>query len=202
VAWVENRLISAQMRPDSPLYSPVNKLLLKSPSLALDSLSLFLPSLSSADAAHCRARRLWVLRLLQGAALSRPLAVDDSRILRRQFIPDLLLSLAASALADAATRDHVVAVMALLARHWNAARCLAADNGVLAWLASALLRANKALPPIAVAASAGGGGGALSFHGLGLGLRWLGWFSLRRGCARSHLTQEREGGRDGGFGRR
>ena len=179
------------MRPDSPLYSPVNKLLLKSPSLALDSLSLFLPSLSSADAAHCRARRLWVLRLLQGAALSRPLAVDDSRILRRQFIPDLLLSLAASALADAATRDHVVAVMALLARHWNAARCLAADNGVLAWLASALLRANKALPPIAVAASAGGGG-ALSFHGLGLGLRWLGWFSLRRGCARSHLTQERE----------
>lgn len=47
-----------QMRPDSPLYSPVNKLLLKSPNLALDALSLFLPALSSADAAQCRARRL------------------------------------------------------------------------------------------------------------------------------------------------
>lgn len=102
-----------------------------------------------------RAHR-WVLRLLQGAALSRPLAADDARILRRQFVPDLLLSLAACALADATTRDHVVACMALLSRHRHVARSLAADNGVLAWLASALLRANRALPPTAAASAAAG----------------------------------------------
>jgi hypothetical protein len=65
VATFAAEAVMIQMRADSPLYSPVNKLLLKAPALALDAISLFLPALSSADAAHCRARRVWVLRLLQ-----------------------------------------------------------------------------------------------------------------------------------------
>jgi hypothetical protein len=73
VATFAAEAVMIQMRADSPLYSPVNKLLLKAPALALDAISLFLPALSSADAAHCRARRVWVLRLLQVGDAKSPL---------------------------------------------------------------------------------------------------------------------------------
>ena len=115
--------VFVQLRADSPMYSPLNKLLLKQPALPLDTLPLFLTALNSSDATYCRQRRLWVLRLLFGALIV-PLGYDDVRIIRRQFIPDLLTSLSASTLADANTRAII------LSGAINAAVCTAGSTYV------------------------------------------------------------------------
>ena len=146
-----------QMRPDSPVYSVLNKQLLRSPALALDALPIFLPALNSSDATHGRARRVWVLRLLLGALMCGP-SLEDARVLRRQFVADLLLSLAASTAADGAARALTLQVVQRAAAHPILARQLVQSGGLVPWLAAVVLAPPQA-PQSDKAPPAGGGGG-------------------------------------------
>ena len=57
-----------------------------------------------------------------GHPLQAPLTLDDARVLRRQFVVDLLLSLGASSAADAASRSLTLQVMNAPCPHMNSPR--------------------------------------------------------------------------------
>ncbi|KAG0562635.1 hypothetical protein KC19_9G161300 [Ceratodon purpureus] len=120
------------MHPENPHFMTITRYLLKGPALDLEYVPLF-HSMFGSGSPRYRSERLWMLRLLAcGLTSSR-----DSRVFRRQFVLEILMSFYSSPLADSFTRKWVLQVLMKATRIRGCVQALVERSGFLPWLASA-----------------------------------------------------------------
>ena len=140
------------LNPGSPLFLPLGKHLLRRATLGLQEVPLVGRLLLSGGPGHGGLRR-WALRLLLAGLRDGGAA----RLCRRRHLVELAMALADSPVADPEAAALALAVVCRAAAIPRAARELAKQSGLVAWLAAAAARGMRAhLEAVA-------GGGAASW---------------------------------------
>lgn len=121
------------MEPTNIHYPAINHLLMRTPAMALESIPLF-HSMFGSGSVHFQNDRTWILRLLAAGLNSS----EDSRIYRRKFVLEILLSFYGSSLADFQTKLLVLQVMKKAVKRRTLAQYLVEHAGLLLWLSSAV----------------------------------------------------------------
>ncbi|KAJ7552629.1 hypothetical protein O6H91_06G062400 [Diphasiastrum complanatum] len=119
------------MHPENPHYLTINRFLLREPGMDLENVPLF-QKLFGSGSMHFRSERIWMLNLLT-AGLTSTL---DTRICRRQFLLEILMSFFSSTISDGSTRKQILQVVKRAAKVPSYALYLVDTAGLLSWLAS------------------------------------------------------------------
>ena len=139
-SFVSKAVLLAIHPGDVPMYTIVNKFVLRRPALDLEDVPLFY-QLFNSSSQYYRVERLWILRLLALGVQDQ----TDVKIMRRRRVLDLVMNLYDSTVSDVKCRQMIVDLLETTIRlPGNVGVEMMTNRGMLAWLQVLLQRQGAA----------------------------------------------------------